>query len=62
MTKKFRERKKMKTKNNERKERKTKITKSLEDSVIFNFELEGDYFSLSENSNNISLKISKIVM
>ena len=49
----------MKTKNNERKERKTKITKSLEDSVIFNFELKDNYFSLSENSNNISLKISK---
>ena len=49
----------MKTKNNERKERKTKITKSLEDSVIFNFELKDNYFSLSENSNNVSLKISK---
>ena len=34
----------MKTKNNERKERKTKITKSLEDSIIFNFEPKDNYF------------------
>ena len=49
----------MKTKNNERKERKTKTSKSLEDSIIFNFELKDNYFSLSENSNNISLKLVK---
>jgi len=37
-----------------------RITKSLKDSVIFNFELKDNYFLLSENSNNFSLKISKM--
>ena len=56
MTTKFRERKKWKLKIIRGK----RITKSLKDSVIFNFELKDNYFSLSENSNNISLKISKM--